>query len=88
MPQISTVSPGRSAARVVSIRQAVSVARENAAASGHGMAGGTGARFRSGTTTYSATVPGRCSPTTRNDAQSDSSPDSAGGAPAARRRRD
>jgi hypothetical protein len=74
IPQISTVSPGCSLARVVSIRQAVSVPSENAAASGHGIAGGTGARFSSGTTTYSAAVPGLCSPMTRKLAQSTSSP--------------
>src|SRR5215213_9258481 len=38
------------------------------------MAGGMGATFTPGTTTYSAAVPGRCSPTTRKPAQSDVSP--------------
>ena len=61
-------------ARVVSIRHAVSVASENAAAWAHGIPGGTGARFSAGTTTYSAAVPARCSPTTRKASQSDSSP--------------
>ena len=42
----------------MSIRHAVSVASENAAAWSHGISGGTGARFSAGTTTNSAAVPG------------------------------
>ena len=53
---------------------AVRVARENAAASGHGIVAGTMPRFDSGSTTSSARVPLRCSPSTWKAGQSDSSP--------------
>ena len=65
IPQISTVSPAASCARVTTMRQAVSVTKEKAAASAHlSDVGSVGmmARFCSGTTTYGAMVPGRCSP--------------------------
>ncbi len=65
MPQISTVSPGRTAARVAIIRQAVRCTSGNAAASAHDTPSGTGYTFHCGTRTASANVPGRCSPSRR-----------------------
>ena len=62
MPQINTVSPARTRARPVIIRHEVNAASENPAASAHGIAWGTRARLVAGTTTYSPTVPGTCSP--------------------------
>ena len=79
--------PGSRRARVTSIRQAVRVASENAAAWAQDMAGGTGARFSAGTMTYSAAVPAQCSPRTRSLPQSECSPYGAGGAFAAGERR-
>ena len=49
-------------ARVTSMRHAVSVASVNAAASAAIVSGATRRTFTAGTTTNSASVPGRCSP--------------------------
>ena len=78
-PQISTVSPAWSLARVASMCQTVRVARGNAAASDHDIPSGTRPRFAAGTTTSSAAVPGRCSPRMPKREQSDSSPASHAG---------
>src|SRR5207248_153694 len=68
IPQTRTVSPGRTPARVTTMRHAVRETSENAAASSQSRGGarvGSLARFFSGMTTYSAVVPRRCSPSPR-----------------------
>ncbi len=74
MPQISTRSPACSRARVVSIRQAVSVDSVNAAAAGQLHSPVSGRTFRAGSTISSAAVPGTCSPRTPKRRQNTSSP--------------
>src|SRR5207247_1066821 len=68
IPQMSAVSPRSSWARVTTMRHAVSVTRENAAASAQlsgGVTVGMMATFCSGTTIASHSVPGTCSPSRR-----------------------
>ena len=59
MPQISTLSPLRTRARVTTMRHAVSVASVNAAACSTGLSVGIARTLRAGTTMYSASVPGQ-----------------------------
>ena len=74
MPQINTSSPGCTRARVTIMRHAVSVASVNAAAFSGGIVVGIVRTFAAGTTTYSAIVPGRCSPRMPKRGQSGCSP--------------
>ncbi len=68
-PWMRTVSPGRTAARPTTIRQAVWYTSGNAAASTKERPRGIGNRLRAGTTAYSANVPATCSPTIRKVVQ-------------------
>ena len=61
-PRISTSSPGRILARVMSIRHAVMNASGTDAAGAKSMSVGIRRTFFAGTATFSAYVPGRCSP--------------------------
>ena len=74
MPQMSTSSPACTRARVTTMRHAVRVASVNAAATSHGIDGGTMRTLTAGTTRYSAIVPGRCSPSILYRTHSDCSP--------------
>ena len=62
MPRISTLSPGRTRALVITILQAVRKTSGKAAASSKLSRSGIGRRLTSGITTAWAKVPSRCSP--------------------------
>src|SRR2546422_448605 len=73
-PRMRTSSPGLTFARVMSIRHAVMNASGTAAACGKSISVGILSTLRAGTATFSAYVPGRCSPRILYSTHSESSP--------------